>query len=122
MNKVIVSLFVVLLLLVGGLMRAMTQPLSSSVAAAPHAEPAPDERVSLAPTVWASEAQLHAHLPPGAAHLKPIPVILPKELRDPAHAPPPIPVYAAPMQVAPPDPFTVPAPVLDPRRSHRHGS
>jgi hypothetical protein len=46
--------------------------------------------------------------PPEMAKLKPVPYVLPKEMRDPAHLPLQHPVMAGPPQTPPPDPFTLP--------------
>jgi hypothetical protein len=48
------------------------------------------------------------HVPPAAAKVKPVPYVLPREMRDPEHLPLRHPVMAGPPTTPPPNPLELP--------------
>ena len=106
MKTSLMAVGIVLLVAVGFFFWELKRPASHSDVAARSGEVAL-ARAETSPLRMAEPARPMPR-PPEMAKLKPVPYIVPREMRDPEHLPLRHPVMAGPSHAPPPDPFTVP--------------
>ncbi len=109
MKKLLASGVAVLVLLVAFICNELKTPVRHASAVGPSAGISDTTAIP-----WTTPPP--GKLPPGAAALAPVPVIVPKEMRDPDHLPLRHPAIATSSMSGPRDPLTPPPLTVDPRR------